>query len=69
MALKLKVLKTVLPPPSNQDPGAGEGNSNNALEDPILDPQEGTSNGPTAMPTAEARRRDHIYNQSALHGW
>ena len=38
-----------------QIPEAGEGTSG-----------EGTSRGPGQ---AEARRRDHIYNQSALQGW
>ena len=61
MALRLKVLKNV---PPNQISGAGEG-SLDAPENPILDPGEGTSNSPKA----EARRRDHIYNQSALQGW
>ena len=53
MALKLKVLKNV----PNQVMGDGEG----------LDPGEGTSSGPAVQ--AEARRRNHIYNQSALQGW
>ena len=59
MALKLKVLKNVLPPTQNQVSGAGEGRSEEA-ENP------GPSSGPVQ---AEPRRRDHIYNQSALQGW
>ena len=54
MALKLKVLKNVPP----NDGG-----------NPSLDPGEGSSRGPAVTPQAEARRRDHIYNQTALQGW
>ena len=54
MALRLKVLKNV--PPKDG-------------ENPSLDPGEGSSRGPAVMPQAEARRRDHIYNQTALQGW
>ena len=57
MALKLKVLRNVPPP---QVPGAGEG----IFDAP--DPGEGTSRGPVQ---AEPRRRDHVYNQTALQGW
>ena len=64
MALKLKVLKQKVPPPSRNDDGDD------------FDPGEGTSRGPVpvaseaaATPKAEARTRHHVFNQSAVQGW
>ena len=58
MALRLKVLKNV--------PGGGETQSLDAPNHSEQAPGEGTSRGPVQ---AEPRRRDHIYNQTALQGW
>ena len=62
MALKLKTLKKISPAPEisgNED--LGEGPSSGPVSAPL--PEE------APLPAAEARTRNHIYNQSVVSGW